>query len=108
MIEQTDNSNDNNNKNPQSTNTKAMDSKKDVENSIDEKTDQDFPGYPHYPAREDIMTPDNDLTREKVDLDNPSDINESGVSQTFSSAQNLENKDSANPEPNTQEDNEAK
>ena len=35
--------------------SKPMDSKREVENSNDEKTDQDFPGYPHYPAKDDIL-----------------------------------------------------
>ncbi|RYZ48422.1 MAG: hypothetical protein EOO14_22145, partial [Chitinophagaceae bacterium] len=40
---------------PENDPSKAMDSKKEVAKSPDEKTAQDFPGYPHYPAKEDIM-----------------------------------------------------
>src|SRR3954469_9061906 len=47
--------------------SKAMDSKREVEKSNDEKIDQDFPGYPHYPAKDDILNPDN--YNERVDLD---------------------------------------
>lgn len=36
----------------------------------DEKIDQDFPGYPHYPAKEDILNPDNTNERVDVDLEN--------------------------------------
>src|SRR3954451_24734150 len=45
----------------------AMDTPEGVEESNDEKTDQDFPGYPHYPAKDDILNPGND--RERVDID---------------------------------------
>ncbi|MBD0278407.1 MAG: hypothetical protein ICV81_10660 [Flavisolibacter sp.] len=64
--------------------SKAMDSKKEVEQSPDEKTDQDFPGYPHYPAKEDIMDQRTDAHRVDVDVENlPSSRNASGVSQRF-------------------------
>ena len=36
---------------PENDPSKAMDSKREVEQSNDPKTDQDFPGYPHYPAK---------------------------------------------------------
>jgi len=36
----------------------AMSAKEDVR-SNDKKMKQDFPGYPHYPAREDVMNPAN-------------------------------------------------
>ncbi len=36
----------------------AMNAKEDVR-SNDKKMKQDFPGYPHYPAREDVMNPSN-------------------------------------------------
>ncbi len=72
------------NKIPENDPSKAMDSKKEVEQSNDEKTDQDFPGYPHYPAREDIM--DERTGTHKIDLDVenlPSGRNATGVSQRF-------------------------
>lgn len=47
----------------------------DVQKSNDEKIDQDFPGYPHYPAKEDILNPGNDT--ERVDLD-VEDLSRSG------------------------------
>ena len=66
-----------------------MDSKHDVEKSPDEKTDQDFPGYPHYPAKEDIM--DQRTGSHRVDA-NLEDLgtgpNASGVNQRFLSGQN--------------------
>ena len=55
---------------PQDNPSKAMDSKKEVEQSKDEKTDQDFPGYPHYPAKEDIMDKRTDSHRVDVDVEN--------------------------------------
>jgi len=68
--------------------SKAMDSKKEVERSPDEKTDQDFPGYPHYPAKEDIMDQRTDSHRVDVDVENiPSNKNTTGVSQRFLAGQ---------------------
>ena len=85
----------NNNKNserntgvPENDPSKAMDSKREVEQSNDPKTDQDFPGYPHYPAREDIM--DQRTGSHKVDMDMEnlaSARNATGVSQRFVTAQ---------------------
>lgn len=74
---------------PQENPSKAMDSKGEVERSNDEKTDQDFPGYPHYPAREDIMDQRNDFKREDIDVENlPNSRNASGVSQRFLAGNN--------------------
>lgn len=46
---------------------KAINTPGEVEESQDMKIDQDFPGYPHYPAKEDIMDPESG--NEKVDVD---------------------------------------
>ena len=74
---------------PENDPSKPMDSKKEVERSNDPKTDQDFPGYPHYPAREDIMDQRNDVTRENIDVENlPNSKNITGVSQKFSASTN--------------------
>ena len=68
--------------------SKAMDSRKEVEQSNDEKTDQDFPGYPHYPAREDIMDQRTGAHKVDMDVENlPSGYNATGVSQRFVTAQ---------------------
>jgi hypothetical protein len=73
---------------PENNPSKPMDSKREVEDSNDEKTDQDFPGYPHYPAREDIMDQRNDFKRENIDVENlPNSRNATGVSQRFTSDQ---------------------
>ncbi len=61
-----------------------MDSKKEVEQSKDPRTDQDFPGYPHYPAREDIMDQRTGTHKVNVDVENlPSGRNATGVNQRF-------------------------
>lgn len=87
----TDNNNEGRNKIPEHDPSKPMDSKKEVEHSPDEKTDQDFPGYPHYPSREDIMDKRNDFTQENIDVENlPNSKNLSGV-QRFFSGQNRSN-----------------
>lgn len=54
---------------PENNPSKAMDSKREVEQSPDEKTDQDFPGYPHYPAKEDIMDQRTDSHRVDMDVE---------------------------------------
>src|SRR5436190_4108497 len=73
---------------PENDRSKAMDSKREVAESNDEKTDQDFPGYPHYPAREDIMDQRTDSTRVDMDVEKlASSRNASGVSQRFSTGE---------------------
>ena len=47
----------------------------EVEESNDSKIDQDFPGYPHYPAKEDILNPENNEGRVDVDVENLSRSN---------------------------------
>lgn len=73
-------------KSSQHQSTDPMESAGDVKRSKDENIDKDFPGYPHYPASEDIMNPKNNTGRvtgeldeeskrdlNKMQLDNPSD-----------------------------------
>ncbi len=55
--------------------TNPIDSPEKVPASNDEKIDQDFPGYPHYPANEDILSPDNNTGKEDVDVENLSRAN---------------------------------
>ena len=71
-----------------------MDSKMDVEQSNDEKTDQDFPGYPHYPAKEDIMDQRTDSHRVDMDVENLPTRNAIGVGQRFS-AENTEGRETS-------------
>ena len=67
--------------------SKAMDSKREVEQSNDPKTDQDFPGYPHYPAKEDIMDQRTDMHRVDMDVENlAAGPNRSGINQRFADA----------------------
>ena len=80
MSQQNKNNQDQEGKNP-----KPMTSKQDVAQSPDEKTDQDFPGYPHYPAKEDIMDQRTDSHRVDLDVENlPNSRNLTGVAQRFS------------------------
>ena len=79
-----DNNNTDASKIPDKSTTKPMDSKQDVEKSNDPKTDQDFPGYPHYPAKEDIMDQRTDSHRVDADVENlPNSRNVTGLSQRF-------------------------
>lgn len=69
---------------PQNDPSKAMDSKREVAQSPDEKTDQDFPGYPHYPAKEDMMNQNSGAHRVDANMEEfGTGPNRSGVSQRF-------------------------
>ena len=69
---------------PENDPSKPMTSKKEVEQANDPKIDQDFPGYPHYPAKEDIMDQRTDMRRVDVDVEDLSNNrNITGVSQRF-------------------------
>lgn len=69
---------------PENDPSKAMDSKREVEQSNDQKIDQDFPGYPHYPAREDIMDQRTGSQKVDADIENMASArNATGVSQRF-------------------------
>lgn len=73
---------------PQNNPSKPMDSKREVEDSPDEKTDQDFPGYPHYPAKEDMMGQESGFHRVDANLEEMgTGPNASGVNQRFLSGQ---------------------
>lgn len=48
----------------------AMDNPESVEEANDPNIDKDFPGYPHYPAKDDILNPDNNAGRIELDVDN--------------------------------------
>jgi len=90
---------------PENNPSKAMDSKREVGRSNDEKTDQDFPGYPHYPAKEDIM--DQRTGSHKIDMDMEnlaSARNASGVSQRFVTAQEGREKDRPDEQAAEQDD----
>lgn len=72
---------------PENDPSKAMDSKREVEQSNDPKTDQDFPGYPHYPAKEDIMDQRTDIHRVDMDVEGlAAGQNKSGLNQRFADA----------------------
>jgi hypothetical protein len=82
------NNKDNRNQNKSFDASKAMDSKKEVEQSPDQKTDQDFPGYPHYPAKEDIMDQRTDNHRVDMNVENlASGPNASGINERFSTTE---------------------
>src|SRR5688572_2858561 len=86
--------------------SKAMDSRREVEQSNDQKTDQDFPGYPHYPAKEDIMDQRTDTHRVDVDVEGlPSGHNATGVSQRFMAGQDRQRAENAmTPQPGLGDD----
>lgn len=82
---------------PENNPSKPMDSKQEVEKSNDAKIEQDFPGYPHYPSKEDIMDQRTDNHRVDMDVENlPNSNNKSAVSQRFTTGQTT---DAANEAP---------
>jgi hypothetical protein len=84
-------SNDKNKRDGSSDNSEPMKNKQDVDLSTDNKTDQDFPGYPHYPAKEDIMDQRTDSHRVDLDVENlPNSRNLTGVGQRFSGNQSTD------------------
>ena len=50
--------------------TNPIDSENKVQQSKDEHIDEDFPGYPHYPAKDDIMNPQNHTERVEAGVEN--------------------------------------
>lgn len=84
---------------PENSNSKPMDSKRDVEGSPDPKTDQDFPGYPHYPAKEDIMHQDSGNHRVDANVEDlAAGHNASGLNQRFTTGEAQGQPDEARPE----------
>ena len=95
----------NNNSIPENDPSKAMDSKREVEKANDPKIDQDFPGYPHYPAKEDIMDQRTDSHRVDLDVEDLSNNNNrTGVSQRFASDNSAERNDGSVPLANDPDD----
>src|SRR6476620_10855580 len=89
---------------PENNPSKAMDSKREVEQSPDNKTDQDFPGYPHYPAKEDIMDQRTDTKRVDMDMEELSNSkNRTGVSQRYAN-ENEEDQRSSRGNPQQEND----
>lgn len=102
----TDNNNDRSSKNPDYNPSKAMDSKREVAQSNDEKTDQDFPGYPHYPAKEDVMDKRTDTHRVDMDVENlPNNRNTTGMAERFMAGNDEDKANNAmSPQPGSGDD----
>jgi hypothetical protein len=79
---------------PQHDPSKPMNSKQEVQNSPDPKTDQDFPGYPHYPAKEDIMAESTGGHRVDANVEEMgTGTNASGVDQRYLAGQDAGSND---------------
>ena len=50
--------------------SKSENSNKQNQPAKSGETEDDFPGYPHYPASDDIMNPANDMEKTPVDIEN--------------------------------------
>lgn len=53
-----------------SDNNKSRQGEQDPRNAGKEEQDMDFPGYPHYPAKDDIMSASSDMERVEIDVEN--------------------------------------
>lgn len=94
------NTNENSKRGSEEQNSSPMNNKRDVERSPDKKTDQDFPGYPHYPAKEDIMNQRTGVHRVDADLENSgTGPNASGVNQRFVDESRKNASDAMTPQP---------
>lgn len=90
---------------PENNPSKGMNSKQEVAQSPDEKTDQDFPGYPHYPAKEDIMDQRTGSHRVDANLEElGTGPNASGVNQRFLAGQDHQRSHTAEEQDTDQED----
>ncbi len=84
---------------PENDPSKPMNSKREVDKSNVEKIDQDFPGYPHYPAKEDIMDKRTDTHRVDMEVENmPNSKNATGVSQRFTPEDSSDDADADKPD----------
>lgn len=83
---------------PENDPSKPMNSKREVDKSNDEKIDQDFPGYPHYPGKEDIMDKRTDTHRVDMDIENMPTKNATGVSQRFTPEESSDETDADKPD----------
>ena len=97
---------DDSSKIPEDSNSKPMDSKRDVEQSNDPKIDQDFPGYPHYPAKDDIMDKRNGTEKVSADVENlPSNRNSADANRRSLAGQDRRDVENAmNPQPGLGDD----
>lgn len=84
-----------NNSDKQNEKPVAQQNSANVENSNDERIDQDFPGYPHYPSKEDIMDQRTDSHRVDVEVENlAGGQNGSGLNERY--IKNIEHNDTSN------------
>ncbi len=73
----------------QEENKDAMNTQEDVKHSNDNKIDQDFPGYPNSPAKENAINPETRNDKKDADLDE--DHNDGGkTDDTYPETQNNE------------------
>ena len=73
---------------PENDPSKAMDSKQEVDESPDNKIDQDFPGYPNSPATEEMMGKSTGSHRVDAGVaETGTGSNSSGVSQRYPEGQ---------------------
>lgn len=67
----------------------ALNDAESVEESKDSKIDEDFPGYPHYPSKDDILNPANDMVRVETDVENIS-LSKKITGKALPQAENIE------------------
>ena len=77
--------------------TNPIDSENKVQQSKDEHIDQDYPGYPHYPAKDDIMNPQNHIERVEAGVENLThdDLQQNGKKKVMPTPQGPTTSDTA-------------
>ena len=86
--------------------TNPIDSENKVQQSKDEHIDEDFPGYPHYPAKDDIMNPQNHTERVEAGVENLThdELQENGKKKVMPTHQGLTTSDAAELEDEENDD----
>lgn len=86
--------------------TNPIDSENKVQQSKDEHIDEDFPGYPHYPAKDDIMNPQNHTERIEAGVENLTrdDMQENGKKKVMPTPQGQTTNDTAEMEDDADND----
>jgi hypothetical protein len=70
--------------------SKAMTKKEDVQRSKDERTDEDFPGYPHSPSGEKIINPKTEEDKAAANLKTKNETPSTDEEQSIGSANAFE------------------
>jgi hypothetical protein len=68
--------------------TQPMQKKEAVPESNDEHIDEDFPGYPHHPSKENIVNPKTHRDKKTANTDKDSSDQDNGSAGAFEATEN--------------------